>query len=248
MTAPVVTQRRSAVTFRGNVAAGTASPTSSTRAVAYQRVLHQVMRREWPMLAELATWADPADRGRTRELTAHAELLSRVLLHHHAVERDRIWPVLRRASAEEPSLGPAIEDWTGRCARIDHVLRDVVTAARQWSVTGTARARDTFVLVCQDLAGSLERQTAEEERTLLPLIDRHLDAAEWRAITRAAKCPLSATEQLFVLGLTLEDACPGDRARMLGGLSFPARWAWRSTGRGRFRAAVVRLRGAPPAA
>ena len=249
MTASVVAPRRSDVNFTRNTAADVAdSPARPTRAVAYQRVLHQMMRREWPLLAELAEWADPADRARTRDLTAHAELLSRVLLHHHAVERERIWPALRRAEYEEPTLRPAIDDWTGRCARIDHVLRDVVTAARQWAVSGTTRARDAFVQVCKDLAGSIERQTREEERTLLPLLDRHLGAAEWRAITRAAKCPLSATDQLFVLGLTLEDACPGDRARMLGGLPFPARWAWRTTGHGRFRATVVRLRGAPPAA
>jgi hypothetical protein len=50
-----------------------------------------------------------------------------------------------------------------------------------------------------------------------------------------------------VLGLALEDACAGDRARLLAGLPASTRLAWRLGGRRRHRAAVVRLRGAPPA-
>jgi hypothetical protein len=58
---------------------------------------------------------------------------------------------------------------------------------------------------------------------------------------------LSPTEQTLVLGLALEDACAGDRARLLSGLPLARRLAWRTVGSSRFRAAVVRLRGAPPA-
>jgi hypothetical protein len=53
---------------------------------------------------------------------------------------------------------------------------------------------------------------------------------------------------MLVLGLALEDACALDRARLLAGLSRSARTAWRAFGRRDFHAAVVRLRGAPPAA
>ena len=255
MAAPVVVPHRTHVAFSGNAAqnatevaiAHIAEEEHSTRAVAYQRVLHQLMRREWRFLAEVATWAAPDDKGRTRALAQHAELLGRVLLHHHTVERERIWPALQRILGDDVALQAAVEDWAGRCARIDHVLRDVGTAARQWAVTGSARARDAFAMVCLDLADSIDRQTAEEERTLLPLLGRHLDPAEWRTIARAARCPLSPAEQLFVLGLALEDSCATERSRLLNGLPRPARWVWHSSGKGRYRATVVRLRGAPPA-
>jgi hypothetical protein len=52
---------------------------------------------------------------------------------------------------------------------------------------------------------------------------------------------------LLVLGLTLEDCCPDDRARLLAGLPWSVRTAWRVYGARHYRAAVVRLRGAPPA-
>jgi hypothetical protein len=93
----------------------------------------------------------------------------------------------------------------------------------------------------------VEEQTAEEERDLLPLLAAHLSPAAWAEVARAARCPLSRRERSLVLGLALEDACAGDRARLLAGLPASTRLAWRLAGRRRYRAAVVRLRGAPPA-
>jgi hypothetical protein len=63
----------------------------------------------------------------------------------------------------------------------------------------------------------------------------------------SSHCRLSAREQLLVLGLALEDSCAAERARLLDGLSRATRSAWRFYGSRRYRAAVVRLRGAPPA-
>jgi hypothetical protein len=221
--------------------------TSNPAAVAYQRVLHQLVRRELRLLADLAAWAPVDDAERIAELARHADLIGRVVLHHHATEREAVWPALRRTPAATAGLGPALEEWTARCARIDHRLRDVSTAARQWAVATTAPARDAFASACLVVAEAVDAQTAEEERTLLPLIAAHLPAEEWAAIAASSRCELQANEQLLVLGLALEDACAGDRARVLEGLPRSVRWVWRHGGERRYRASVVRLRGEPPA-
>jgi hypothetical protein len=223
---------------------------SGSRAVSYQRVLHQLVRRELRLLAELAAWAPADDAHRTAALTGHAELIGRLLLHHHDVERDAVWPTMLRAVPAERAddVRAAVQDWTGPCARIDHMLRDVATVARQWAVAATAPSRDAFAAASHALADAVDAQTADEERTLLPLLGEFLDPAEWAGIARSSHCRLSAREQLFVLGLALEDSCAADRARLLDGLSPSARAAWRLHGRRSYRAAVVRLRGAPPAA
>jgi hypothetical protein len=234
----------------GPTRAVAASPESSAgRAVAYQRVLHQLIRRELRLLGELAAWAPADETRRTTALMRHAELIGRVLLHHHHVEREAVWPALLRATPEDriADVRAAVRDWTDRCARIDHMVRDVGTAARQWDVAATATARNAFALACQALSDAVDAQTADEERTLLPLLGEHLRATDWTSIARSARCRLSAREQRLVLGLALEDSCAGDRARLLGGLSPSARTAWRLYGRRSYRAAVVRLRGAPPA-
>jgi hypothetical protein len=236
---------------------GPAMPASSAagclptncRAVAYQRVLHQLVRRELRLLGELATWAPAGEAERTATLSRHAELVGRVLLHHHAVEREAVWPALLRAVPADRTAGvrALIDDWTARCAWIDHRLRDVSTAARQWQVTGVPHARDAFALACLDLADAVDAHTAGEEAVLLPLLAEHLSGGDWAVIARSSHCRLSGREQLLVLGLAMEDSCAADRARLMSGLSPAMRLAWRLHGRQDYRASVVRLRGAPPA-
>lgn len=213
-------------------------------AVAAELLLHRLVRRELRLLADLSAWASADDAERTGVLTRHADLLGRLLLHHHAVERGLLWPALLRTA---PAARPRVETWTARVAGLDHRLRDLSTAARQWAVAGSDRARDAFTLACLDLADAVDAQTAEEERELLPLLAEHLSPAAWAEVTRAARCPLSRRERTLVLGLALEDASATDRARLLAALPAPSRLAWRLVGRRRHRAAVVRLRGAPPA-
>ncbi|TFV47785.1 hemerythrin domain-containing protein [Blastococcus sp. TF02A-35] len=220
------------------------APGRSGRASAYQRVLHQLVRRELRTLADVATWAPDGECARTGTLTCHAGLVARVLLHHHAVEREAVWPALLRAvpAPDRDDAVAAVGAWAAACSRIDARLRDLETTARQWAVAGTGPARDAFARACHVLADDVGVQTADEEAYLLPLLDAHLPDAEWSAISRTARCGLSARQRLIVVGLAMEDCCAGDRARLLGGLPRSQQLAWRLYGGSRYRAAVVRLR------
>jgi hypothetical protein len=224
--------------------------TRNSPAVAYQRVLHQAVRREFRLLAELTTWARADDAARTADLTGHADLLTRVVLQHHAAERELLWPALFRSlpAHEHATAREAIGTWTSRAAALDHSLRDLVTVARQWAVAGTVPARHAFARACTRVAVTVDAHMTAEERELLPLVSRYLPDREWTAVGRAATTSLSGREQLLVLGLALEDASAIDRARVMAGLAPATRTAWRVVGRRNYRAAVVRLRGAPPAA
>jgi hypothetical protein len=209
-----------------------------------------MVRREFRLLAELAGWASPDDAERTGELTRHADLIARVLLQHHATERTLLWPVLFRhlPAAGQDAAREEIAAWTSRTALLDHTLRDLSTHARQWAVAGNRPARDAFARACTAVAAAVDASTGAEECALLPLLGRYLPDSEWAGVARAARNTLSGSEQMLVLGLALEDASAIDRARLMAGLPQSARTAWRVLGRRSFRAAVVRLRGAPPAA
>jgi hypothetical protein len=225
-------------------------PVRITSAVAYQRVMHQVFRREFRLLGDLTGWAPTGDLDRAAELTRHADLISRVLLQHHATERDLLWPALFDSlpPGRHDAARRVIADWTSRAAHLDHALRDLGTVGRQWAVTGSRSARDVFRRACDQVADAVEAHTAAEEAHLLPLLGRYLQDGDWTAVSRAARTSLDGRQQMLVLGLALEDACAIDRARLLAGLPRTARTAWRVVGARNFRAAVVRLRGAPPAA
>jgi hypothetical protein len=171
-------------------------------------------------------------------------------MQHHATERTHLWPALFRhvPAGEQDAVREVVADWTSRAALLDHSLRDLSTVARQWAVAMTLPARNAFVRAAARVADAVDAHTAAEEAELLPLLARYLPDDEWTAVCRVARNTLSGGEQMLVLGLALEDACAIDRARLLAGLSPAARTAWRVIGHRNFRAAVVRLRGAPPAA
>ena len=220
-----------------------------TAAVGYQEVLHRTVRREFRLLAELASWARADDAQRTADLIRHADLIGRVLMQHHATEREHLWPALFSSvpAGDQDAVREMVGEWTSRAARLDHGLRDLSTVARQWAVATTPPARDAFVRACARVADAVDAHTATEEVELLPLLARYLPDGTWTAVCRAAGSTLTGREQMLVLGLALEDACAIDRARLLAGLSPAARTAWRVVGHRTFRAAVLRLRGAPPA-
>ena len=224
------------------------SSTPESRAGAYQRVLHRLLRRELRLLAGLISWAPSAEAARTRTLTRHSDLVGRLLLAHHRVERDVLWPALVAAVPDDASARTAVADWAVRAARIDAQVRDLATAARQWEVAATPAARDVVARACRRLADAVDAHTAAEERDLLPLLDAHLDGRRWVAVASAGSCRLTGRERRLVLGLALEDCCAAERARLLGGLPRRQRWAWRLAGARSYRRAVVRLRGEPPSA
>lgn len=220
-----------------------------TAATAHQRVLHAAVEREFRLLAQLASWVTTDGADRTAELAGQADLITRVLLEHHAFERDRLWPALLGSvpAAEGEIARRHVAGSERRSSALDHRLRDLATLARQWAVTGSVPARDAFVRDCDSVADCVAESTAAEEADLLPLLALHLPAGEWAAACRAGASTLSGREQMLVLGLVLEDASALDRARVLATVPVAVRTAWRVVGRRNFRAAVVRLRGAPPA-
>ena len=222
---------------------------SDTAATAYQRVLHAAVEREFRLLARLASWVTTDGAGRTAELAGQADLITRVLLEHHAFERDRLWPALLRSvpAAEREAARGHVAAGTRRSSALDSRLRELATLARQWAVTGSVPARDAFVRACGLVADAVAGSTAAEEADLLPLLAAHLPADEWAVASRGVAGTLSGREQMLVLGLVLEDASAIDRARVLAAVPLPVRTAWRAVGRRHFRATVVRLRGAPPA-
>src|SRR4051812_22427245 len=175
--------------------------TRRTPAVAYQRVIHQMVRREFRMLAGLATWAPADDAVRTGEITRHADLIARVLMQHHATERELLWPALFRSLPDPEVARDVVATWTSRTALLDHNLRDLSTVARQWAVAETVPARDAFVRACTRVADAVEEATAAEERDLHPLLSAYLADGDWAAVTRAATTTLSGREQMLVLGL-----------------------------------------------
>ena len=208
-----------------------------------------------PPRAAAARPTSPPGRRPTRPsasptLTRHADLIGRVLLHHHAVERESVWPALLRAvpgaaAATRPArstTGPRAAPASTTCC----ATSPPPPASGRVALTAPRATRSRWPASTSPTPST--RRPPTRSASLLPLLGEHLRRRGLgRRSRRSVALRPAGSEQLLVLGLALEDASAGDRARLLEGVPRSARWAWRLGGERRYRAAVVRLRGEPPA-
>jgi hypothetical protein len=157
---------------------------------------HAVFRREFGLLPALIDGAGAADVARAQVIAQHFELIQTMLHHHHQAEDTYLWPRLVERAA--PGAKPVVAAMAAQHAELDQVLTAVAAGLRGWRQTadpaqGTRLARDAARLG-QAIAGHL---TAEEEQAV-PLIARHITAAEWGEMV-AASAPEIAPEQLPLL-------------------------------------------------
>ena len=183
---------------------------STCRAVAYQRVVHRLVRRELRLLADLATWAPDDEAERTAALTRHADLARQGAdaPPHRRARRGLAGTAAHRA-------GRALDEVRG-ARRVHRPLRtDRPHAARRRHgrpAVGCRRhvpVRGAFASACRELADAVDAQTDDEERTLLPLLESAPTSPRTGRRSRVGAPPAHTREQLLVLGWRWRTPAPG---------------------------------------
>jgi hemerythrin-like domain-containing protein len=184
--------------------------------VGYMRAMHDALRRD---IARLES-AVPAVAGAVdaaQELDQEWRELRARLERHHIAEDDDLWPMLRRhltAPEDLAEIDLMIEEHRSLSAAITHVDRAIATGI------GTMAAVVVF-------GGELHSHLDHEERSVLPLLERHLSRAEWRGflITERRRTPLRDRPEF--LGWVLDDANDADAEAVLSELPPPGRLVYR---------------------
>lgn len=190
--------------------------------VGYMRAMHDALRRD---IDRLDTAARDAQRT-TRDLERDWHELRARLERHHGAEDDDLWPVLRRhltASDELHEVDRMIEEHRALSAAITDVDRTLASRTHTAATIGA-------------LGQALRDHLDHEERSVLPLLERHLSRVEWRGflITERRKTPLR--ERPEFLGWVLDDANAADAAAVLSELPPPGRLVYRRIIRPRYAA------------
>ncbi|MFI5973211.1 hemerythrin domain-containing protein [Streptomyces sp. NPDC051452] len=202
-------------------------------------IVHRVFRREATLLPRLVRAVAPGDAARARLVADYAREYVHGLVHHHHLEDELIWPLLRvRADAREELVDRMERQHLALDASLEHIpamLADWRTGADR--VTGLALAD-----VLDAHRDALSEHLDDEERLVLPLVAEHLTVAEWDAVGRRGLETLPKNKVLLALGAILEDATPEERAWFLGRAPLAGRLLWRLVGRRRYAARCHALR------
>jgi hemerythrin-like domain-containing protein len=218
-----------AAAVAGNWARGSArrnsAPLNSPADVSFMRALHAALRRD---LSRLQAVASQLDRSTPTPATVLAgwDAFRSQLDNHHGAEDDDLWPVLRRKLSDPTELR-AVDAMVEEHEQIPAALAEVDAALR---------AGGERTIPVERLSTVVRDHLEHEEREVLPLLERHLTRAEWRAFLLTERGRRSPRERPAFLTWVLDDAGDQDAAAVFAELPPPARFAYRRILRPRYQA------------
>ncbi|MYT26737.1 hemerythrin domain-containing protein, partial [Streptomyces sp. SID7760] len=205
-------------------------------------VVHRVFRRESALLPRMVRAVPDGATGRAEVVGEHLAEYVTGLHHHHTVEDETIWPLLRERAESVAEGADIVVRMEEQHARIDRSLVEVTDRAPAWQ-------RSPDRAATEELAGALEQHRRallehldDEERLVLPLVAEHLTVAEWDAVGRRGMETVPKDKLLLALGALLEDADAQERAYFLERAPLIGRLMWRAFGRRQYTAACRTLR------
>ncbi|MFF3849394.1 hemerythrin domain-containing protein [Streptomyces sp. NPDC002328] len=161
------------------------------------------------------------------------------LHHHHTLEDELVWPLLRERAAD----GELVARMEEQHQDIDSTLAVVSEWAPVWRREANHIAREELALALAEHRSVLLVHLDEEERSVLPLVAEHLTVAEWDLVGQRGLEGLPKEKLLIALGAILEDATPQERAYFLGKAPLLGRVLWYTLGRRQYAAACRAVRG-----
>ena len=190
---------------------------STTVDLTVMHALHDAFRRDLELLTRAAAvlGEDPDAQER---LDLGWTVLAEQLHHHHTVEDEQLWPLVRRSWGQSPDalqVLDAMED--------EHELVDPALAAVGEAVGGGGSPAESL-----DRLNTVVRDHLEhEEREAMPLIVRVVTPQDWDEFSarQARSLGLKGAAQFFPWLLLGQDDIRTER--VLGVLPAPLRWAYR---------------------
>lgn len=203
-------------------------------------LIHRIFRHEFRSLRRLVTEVPPTDAWRVRATADHLQFMLDGLHMHHTTEDDLVWPLVRARAGVDAMLATRMEE---QHRDIDTALVAVRDAAATWSPAPTAEAATALASRLDEFLEVVEHHLDEEERDVVPLIDRHLTMAEWEEVGKRGFEKFTPSQRWVALGQLLDVATPDEAAMMLDKLPLPVRVLWPIVGRRMYRRYVEPVRG-----
>jgi hemerythrin-like domain-containing protein len=187
-------------------------------------VMHHAFRRDLGRFERAVRGTPVVDAEAWRALAERWQQFGMVLHHHHTVEDTSIWPpLLARCDRAGDSTGrETLEAMQAEHETIDPQLTAVSTGFAAMAQEPREHVRDQLAAEIATLGDALRRHLAHEETDALPLVQRHLSPAEWKASETAAKKAYGLRQLGFLIPWAAAglDAATRERAFSGAGPSF----------------------------
>lgn len=203
-------------------------------------VIHRVFRRELRLLPELLRAVPAGDTERMRVLTGHAHLILEFLHSHHTGEDENLWPLLLERAAPDGELIRSMQAQHTEVASCVEGATELLDRLEQSADPGLA---DLLAKQIDRLAGVLASHLDQEERSILPLAERHLSVAEWEKLGEHGRSHTARENLPIVFHAILEEADQAERSALLAKLPTLPRLLLPTLGKRQYRRYIQRVRG-----
>jgi hemerythrin-like domain-containing protein len=151
-------------------------------------IAHRMMRRDARRLtaaAERIAAGEPCPPARAAALARWVGMVCDEVHHHHTVEDEALLPLLAARAGADVDLAELGDDHRA----LDPLLDDVRAAAAALAAPGADRRAAAAGLgrAVARVRDELDEHIEDEERSMFPMIERHLSAAEWAAVEKRAR-------------------------------------------------------------
>jgi hemerythrin-like domain-containing protein len=144
------------------------------------RVIHQAVRRDLSRLEAALATAGDGDMARARQLERAYANLHRELTRHHEGEDQFIFPFLAKAGLPSDILKAMDDEHHAMADALGETRAAMATYASSGSATDAATARASVART----RAVVDRHLDHEERDLEPLLEPHMETAEWKAVEK----------------------------------------------------------------
>lgn len=168
-------------------------------------MLHDSFRREFGLMPGLVRGTAARDRERAQVITAHITYVSTILHHHHHGEDVHVWPLLAERCAAQ--CAPLVELMEAQHEDIARIGREIDEGLRAWAAAA-AGPREALAAALVRLIPVLRGHLAAEEEHVVPLMERHITAAEWNEIVEKEAADVDPASLPLGFGMLMYEGDP----------------------------------------
>jgi Hemerythrin HHE cation binding domain len=169
-------------------------------------MVHAMLRREFGLAPGLVRGVADGDTERAAIVADHLRLVDDVLDHHHRGEDTHVWPLLlQRAGAEVEPVVRLMEEQHGG---IERLLTELRARLEQWRGTAGSAAGEALADTAARLTALLTEHLAVEEERAIPIMERHITAAEWGRAVADGSADVSPELMPLLFGMMAYEGDP----------------------------------------